>query len=342
MDTMLAASYRRKDQVEIVQKPIPKPGKNEALVKVFSSGICGSDLAIVSGNHPRAKPPLIIGHEFSGDIVEIANTTNSEFKVGNSVTLFPLISCGQCYACLHGLNHVCSTLRVIGFDRDGGLAEYVSLPLDMLIKIPESMSYEEGSLIEPLSVAVHAINMVSVKPNNKVLVLGAGPIGLLTAMVLKYHGVNELYITDINDYRLQLAKSVGLSTVNSVKTNILEFVQENTNGNMVDIIFEVAGVQESAQQMIDLARPRGTVVNVSVFKKQPVVDMRAINFKELTIIGSRVYTKDDFRTAIEISSQIPLTNIVSHRLPLAEVSDAFRMFSEKVNVCKVLLNPHEE
>ncbi len=338
---MLAATYIGKDQVEARPTPIPKPGHDEALVKIYSSGICGSDLGIVSGNHPRAKPPLIIGHEFAGEIVDLTESEKSDFKVGDKVTLFPLISCGRCYACRNGLSHVCSTLRVIGFDRDGGIAEYVSLSVDMLIKIPESMSYEVGSLIEPLSVAVHSIDMVSIQPNNKILVLGAGPIGLLIAAVLKFHGIKDLYITDIDEYRLQLAKSTGINTVNSIKTNILEYVNEKTDGDMADTIFEVAGVQESAQQMLDLARPRGTIVNVSVFKKQPVVDMRVINFKELSVIGSRVYTKEDFKSAIDISSQIPLTKIVSHRLPLSEISDAFKLFSDKVNVCKVLFKPHQ-
>jgi threonine dehydrogenase-like Zn-dependent dehydrogenase len=202
------------------------------------------------------------------------------------------------------------------------------------------MSYEEGSLIEPLSVAVHSVNMISVSPDDQILVLGAGPIGLLTAMVLKCQGADNLYISDINKYRLQIAKSLGLITINSLDTDIYKFIKDKTNGDMTDIVFEVAGVQESAEQMIDLVRPRGIIINVSVFKKHPNIDMRSINFRELTIIGSRVYTRDDFKKAIDLSSHLPLTDIVSHRLPLSDVTDAFRLHKEEENVCKVILNPH--
>jgi threonine dehydrogenase-like Zn-dependent dehydrogenase len=307
MDVMLAATYLEKNKILAKSHPLPVPGTNEALVKVFSTGICGSDLAIVSGSHPRAKPPLIIGHEFAGEIIELSKPGKSNLRIGNKVTLYPLISCGDCYACRNGLSHVCSSLRVIGFDRDGGLAGYASLPIDMLVKIPDSMSYEEGSLIEPLSVAVHSINMKSVSPDDKILVLGAGPIGLLTAMVLKFQEIDDLYISDINNFRLQIAESLGLRTINSLDTDIYKFIQDTTNGDMTDIVFEVAGVQESAEQMIDLVRPRGTIINVSVFKKHPNIDMRSINFKELTVIGSRVYTRNDFEKAIDISSHLPLT-----------------------------------
>ena len=340
MDMMLAATYLEKDKILAKSQPLPVPGTNEALIKVLATGICGSDLAIVSGNHPRATPPLIIGHEFAGEIIELNKPEISNLRVGNKVTLYPLISCGDCYACRNGLNHVCSSLRVIGFDRDGGLAEYVSLPVDMLIRIPDTMNYEEGSLIEPLSVAVHAINLKSVNQEDKILVLGAGPIGLLTAMVLNFHGVDNLYISDINNYRLQIANSLGIKTINSINTNIYEYIEDITNGDMTDIVFEVVGVQESAEQMIDLVRPRGTIINVSVFKKHPKIDMRSINFKELTVLGSRVYTRQDFEKAIDISSHLPLTEIVSHRLPLSDVTDAFRLFKKEENVCKVLLNPH--
>jgi len=341
MTKMLAATYLDPNHIEPVETAITEPGKQEALVKIYSSGICGSDLTIVSGNHPRATAPLIIGHEFAGEIVELPPPDQSQFQVGDKVTLFPLLSCGHCYACRNGLGHVCSTLRVIGFDRNGGMAEFVNLPIDNLIKLPQTMSYEVGSLLEPLSVAVHAVNMVSIESGKKILVIGAGPIGLLIAMVLKYYDVKEVYITDINDHRLEIAASLGLDTINSLKTNILEYINDKTNGDLADIIFEVAGVQESARQMTELLRPRGSIVNVSVFKKQPVVDMRAVNFKELTIVGSRVYARDDFLKAIEISSQIPLAKIVTHRLPLTEVANAFNLFKEKENVCKVLFKPNQ-
>lgn len=339
MDTMLAATYLDAYKIEVLETPIPKPGENEALIRVFSSGVCGSDLAIISGKHPRAKPPLIIGHEFAGEVVELPQGARIDIKVGDKVTLFPLLTCGKCYACRHGFSHVCKTLWLVGFDRNGGMAEYVAVPQDMLVKLPESMSYEAGSMIEPLSVCVHSVSMSPVKPDDKVVVIGAGPIGLLTAMVLQHLDVAHVHITDIDPFRLKIADSVGLNALNSAEIDIVKYIEEITNGDFADIVFEVAGVQESARQMTELLRPRGTIVNVSVFKNQPVVDMRSINFKELTVIGTRVYTLDDFGRAIQIADELPLSKIVSHRLPLTEVPDAFNLFFSGQNVCKVLFQP---
>lgn len=333
---MLAATYLDAYKIEARETPIPRPGKDEALIKVFSCGICGSDLAIVSGKHPRVKPPLIIGHEIAGEIVELPGKVKSSFRTGDKVTIFPLLTCGDCYACRNGISHVCKSLRLIGFDRNGGMAEYVSVPLEMLVKLPDSMSYETGSLIEPLAVSVHSVSISPVKPTDKTVVIGAGPIGLLTAMVLQHLGVENLFISDIDPFRIAIAKTIGLKAINSAKVDIIKYIEENTNGDFADIVFEVAGVQESARQMTELLRPRGTVINVSVFKDQPVVDMREINFKELTVIGTRVYTQDDYQRAIEIADELPLANIITHRLPLANVTDAFDLFFSNKTVCKVL------
>ena len=339
---MLAATYLDAYKIEALETPIPKPGKNEALIKVFSCGICGSDLAIVSGKHPRAKPPLVIGHEFAGEVVELPKGADIDIKIGDSVTLFPLLTCGECYACRHGFSHVCKHLQLIGFDRNGGMAEYVSAPLDMLVKLPDFMSYETGSLIEPLSVCVHSVDMSPVTPADNTVVIGAGPIGLLTAMVLQHLGVENLYISDIDPFRIEIAKSIGLNAINSAEVDIVKYIEEITSGDFADIVFEVAGVQESARQMTELLRSRGTIINVSVFKNQPVVDMRAINYKELTVIGTRVYTMDDYRQAIEIAGELPLHKIVTHRLPLTNVSNAFDLYFSGKNVCKVLFQNERE
>lgn len=335
---MKAATYLEPYRIEAQEAPVPTPGTGEALVKIYASGVCGSDLAIVSGRHPRATPPLIIGHEFAGEVVDVGDGDTGGIRVGDRVTLFPLLTCGACYACRNGFSHVCATLRLIGFDRHGGMADYVSVPADLLVPLPEGLSYETGALIEPLAVCIHAASMTTVQPEDTVAVLGAGPIGLLTAIVLRHQGVEKLCITDINPFRLDIARSLGFDALDGSETDIVSCIQDITNGDMADRVFEVAGVQATAGQMTELVRPRGTIVNVSVFKEPPAVDMRSVNFKELTIVGTRVYTRDDYRVALDIAGSLPLDPIVTHRLPLTEVSGAFKTIFDGDRVCKVLFS----
>jgi threonine dehydrogenase-like Zn-dependent dehydrogenase len=155
------------------------------------------------------------------------------------------------------------------------------------------------------------------------------------ALVLS-KGVEKIYVTDIDPFRLDIVRALRFEALDSSQSDIVAYIKDVTGGDMADRVFEVAGVQDSATQMTDLVRPRGTVVNVSVFKKQPMVDMRSVNFKELTIIGTRVYTPADYRTALDIAGTMPLGEIVSHRLPLTEVAGAFKTIFNGDRVCKVL------
>lgn len=342
MSTMLAATYLQPHEIQPRETPVPRPGQGEALVRVHACGVCGSDLAIVSGKHPRARPPLIIGHELGGEVVSVPRDAGEGLKVGDRVTVFPLLSCGQCHACRHGLGHVCRTLRVVGFDRDGGMASHLAVPAGMLVRLPETMSYETGALVEPLSVAVHAVGRSPVETGSRVAVLGAGPIGLLTGLVLKRLGVERLFVTDVDGYRLQVARSLGLEALDARETDVVGHVRDASEGEGADVVFEAAGVPESARQMTELLRPRGTAVVVSVFKEPPLVDLRAVNFKELSLLGARVYAREDFERAIRIAEDLPLDRIVSHRLPIERVADAFGLIFEGRRVCKVLVLPGGE
>ena len=335
---MIAATFIKPYSIKPLPFKIGKPNFGEVLVKVHKAGICGSDLAIVSGQHPRARPPMVVGHEFSGEIVELGNNDDNHLQIGSRVTVFPLLVCGNCYACRNKFSHVCSTLRLIGFDRTGGMAEYVTVPIDLIVPLPDNIDYEIGALIEPLAVCIHAISMSKVQVNDTVFILGAGPIGLLTAMLLRQKGVKRLYISDIDSFRLNIARDLGINALNSNDSDILCFANEQTEGNLADMVFEVAGVQSTADQMTKLVRPRGSIINVSVFKKAPVVDMRAVNFKELRVIGTRVYTREDYKKALQIAPNLPLNKIITHRLPLTEVESAFEVVFKQKQVCKILLD----
>jgi (R,R)-butanediol dehydrogenase / meso-butanediol dehydrogenase / diacetyl reductase len=336
MATMLAARYVGTDRLKTAQVPVPQIGEGEALIQVEACGFCGSDLGIVAGVHPRAKPPLTLGHEVAGRIVQL-NTADSAFSVGDRVAVYPLISCARCHACTHGNPHVCRKLRLYGFDADGGMAEFVKLPAASLIKLPEGISTRMGALIEPLAVAVHGVARTSLEGVNVVGVLGAGPIGLLTALVVRARGVPHVIVSDVLSSRIELAESLGLEAVRAGE-DLRRRVMQLSNEDGADLLFECAGRPSTALEMSSLVRSRGVIVNLGVFKKPVAVDMQAINFKEIEMLGSRVYQRTDFEIAIDLAMRLPIERIVTHVFALCDVAAAFERFRSG-DVCKALILP---
>lgn len=339
MNTMIAARYMGPDRIEPAEVLLPEIGREEALIEVEACGFCGSDVNIVAGTHPRAKAPLTLGHELAGRVVEI-KTSSSGIAIGDRVTIFPLISCNHCHACTHGNPHVCRELRLFGFDMDGGMAQFVKLPISALIKLPDGVSAQIGALTEPLAVAVHGVSRVSLKGAEIAVVLGAGPIGLLTALVARENGVPRIVISDVLRARIELAESLGLQAVKA-GDDLWQVVMSLSNRNGADLVFDCAGHPTSAKEMTSLVRSRGSIVNVGVYKKPAEIDMQALNFKEVEIIGSRVYTRDDFNVAMNLALRLPLERIVTHAYALKDVSAAFEKFRSG-EVCKALILPLRE
>lgn len=336
METMLAARYLGPNRIEAERISLPRIGAGEALIQVDACGFCGSDLNIVAGTHPRARAPLTIGHELSGRIVQMAAPAH-ELATGDRVTAYPLISCGACHACTHGNPHVCRQLRLFGFDVDGGMAQFVKLPVESLMKLPQDMPPRIGALIEPLAVAVHGVGRAALEGVEVAAVLGAGPIGILTALVGQSRGIPHVLISDVLPSRLELARSLGLTTIvagDALRTRVMELSDQNG----ADVLYECAGHPSSAREMTSLVRSRGVIVNIGVFKKPVEIDMQAVNFKEIEILGSRVYERKDFQSAIDLAMHLPLSNIVTQEFPLQGVSDAFKLFREG-EACKVLIRP---
>lgn len=339
MRSMLAARYLGPRRLEPVETPVPAIGDGEALIRVDACGFCGSDIGIISGVHPRAREPLTVGHEFCGRIDSI-KSNNDEFKVGDYVTLYPLISCGHCFVCLNGDPHVCRTLRLYGFDADGGMAEYIKAPVNNLMRLPEEMPPSVGAIIEPLAVSVHGVSRAPLNEVRTAVVMGAGPIGLLSALVAQARGVEQIIISDPIPFRRELAASLGLTAV-AAGDELKAMVEDKTSGEGADLVLECAAAAAAAQQMTALVRPRGTVINLGVFKAPVNVDLQAVNFKELTIMGSRVYRRQDFFEAVELASELPLQRIVTHSFTLSAVKSAFDCFERGENVCKVLIMPQQ-
>lgn len=323
---MKALVYTGPKQTEVQERSVPQPKEGQLRVKVKCCGVCGSDIGIFLGGHPRAKAPLILGHEFLGTV----ESDGRRLKQGDRVVCFPLLTCGHCLACRSGNSHVCNSLGLIGIDCDGGIAEYVCADEDMLFKVPDSLSDKAAVVIEPLAVIVHSMHMAQLKPLDCAVIIGAGPIGILTGIVLKHLGASKILISDVFDKRLDLARELGFTAVNSAREDFLQIVRDATGGEGCDLLFECSGSEPAALQMTDLTRVRGTICMTGVHKKPHAVNLQAINFKEQTLVGTRVYTKEDFRKSVDLAAllQEDLEKVVSHIVPLEESPKVFDMIAD--------------
>jgi 2-desacetyl-2-hydroxyethyl bacteriochlorophyllide A dehydrogenase len=329
---MKSIVYRNPREIVVEDKAVPEIGPGEVLVKVAYVGVCGSDMYIYSGMHPRAKAPLVMGHEFSGTIVKGHPT----LPPGTPVTVYPLLSCGRCEPCLSGAAHVCNTLRLIGIDCDGAMAEYVKVPAEKILEIPKTLSLKLGAFIEPLAVGVHAVRRCGYKPGDRAIVYGAGPIGLAVAACLRYFGASEVMVVEGNPYRLAMAKKIGCTTIDA-GSDIRARVKEITAGANADFAFDCAAHPSVQETLMDVVKVHGTVVIVGSYKKPPEVDLLKVEFKELTITGIRVYERRDFEiaTAMLESGVVDFDALLTESAPDAAPT-VFQELQQGTNVIKMI------
>lgn len=325
--------------VEIQERDIPDYS-GKILIKAAYAGICGSDVSVYLGKHPRAKTPLIMGHEFSGTVAAIGEGVSTTLQVGDPVVVNPLYYCGKCRACLNGNTHVCRSLRLYGTDSDGGMAEYVAIPEESILKLPDTISLKMAAVIEPVAVVVHGLRMIRKPFYGSAAVTGLGPMGLLTALMLKDAGVSKLICVEANEQRAAYGRKLGLTVINPRETDSVSYILEHTDGEGVDILVEASGSPAVAKDMAEMAGVRAEILLLSVFKEPAAIDLRAINFKEQKLVGTRVYTKLDFKDAIEyVHNHTELVSaIVSHTHPLENGQEVFQeIISGHTNTMKVLL-----
>jgi len=337
---MKAAVWYGENNIKIEQREKPSIKEGEVLIKVKAVGICGTDLMIYKGKFPRSRPPLIPGHEFTGEVVASKNVP-SNLKIGDKVVVNPLISCGRCVACKMGFSNVCSKLRLIGVDIDGSFAEFVKASWEKVYKIPSDFPPETAALVEPAAVALHAVRISTCKVGDFVVVLGAGPIGLLVAMVARIAGASQIILTEVLKYRLELAEKLGFYVIDSSKNNVGEKIQKMTKGKGADVVFDTAAVSQVASQLVSLIRPRGKIVIVGLYKQPPSVDLLDIIFKEGHLLGSRVYSEVDFEKAVNLitSGKLKIEPLITHRLSLEEINEGIKLLEKGKNAMKIVLSP---
>ena len=315
-------------KIEIREKEMPILKKGEALLKIKYCGICGADVATFTGNQPFTTYPRIPGHEFSAEIVEIEENDRG-LKVGDIVTANPYFNCGHCYSCERGIVNACTDNQTMGVQRDGSFAEYVAMPIERIYP-GKGVSAKTLALIEPFSIGYHAVSRGHVKPGHKVLVIGAGAIGIFAAVSAKLKGA-EVYISDVFEKRLENALKFGVDGIIDVsKEDLLERTKEITNGNGFDICIEAVGQSTTFLNCIDAAAFGADIILIGNGKKETTFNHSILLKKELNVYGSRNALKKDFLELIDLisSGKINVDHIVSD---IFDKEDAIKGFDALVH-----------
>ena len=293
----MAAFVWRGDDVAVEELPRPRPEPGWTVVDVAFAGICGTDLHICAGEHPRAQAPLILGHEFVGTLAAAADGLDA----GRPVAVEPLLSCGTCTPCRTGRSHVCERLRLIGIDVPGGVAEQVAVPVERLIPLPSGLSLRRAALVEPLAVAVHAVRRSGIRLGDSVMVAGAGPIGLVVAACAQLAGGGPVFVSEPAPARRRVAEALGYTVLDAGDPGA--DLRERTGGEGADVVFDGAGHPAVAADVASWTATSGRIVFVGIYGRPAALDLQDVAFRELSAVGCRVYTRADMEAAVALIAE---------------------------------------
>jgi len=334
---MNAAYYTGNHQFEIkpaTQEPVEA---GQVRLKVAYCGVCGTDVHIYHGKmDQRVRMPQVIGHEVSA-VVDAVGEGVTDWQAGDRVAVRPLQP-GSEDPSDNGQRHIGKNLKFIGIDTPGGMQAYWNVPAYTLHRLPENLSLELGALTEPLAVACHDVRLSELKPGESAVVIGGGPIGVLIALVARHKGAQVL-LSEPNARRREQCHSMGLATVDPLAVDLVQEVERFTGGTMADVVFEVSGVAAGVQAMTQVARARGRIVMVAIHSEPKPVDLFRFFWRELKLIGARVYEPADFDEAIALaaSGELPLGQLITQTSPLTEVQEVFRTIDRNPEGLKYLL-----
>lgn len=339
---MRVAMYYRNNDVRVEEMPVPKIGKAELLVKVMASGICGSD---VMEWYRIKKAPRVLGHEITGEIVEIGEEVKN-YKKGDRVFVSHHVPCNTCRYCLSGYHTACETLHRTNYD-PGGFAEYLRVPeinVDRGVYIlPDSMSYEEGTFIEPLACVLRGQKVANLKPGQSVLVIGSGMSGLLHVNLARALGAGKIIATDINEYRLKAALKFGADAVIDAREDVPERMKELNEGRFADLVIVCTGVMPAVNQALQSVDSGGTIlffavpepgINISV----PINDFWRNEIKMMTSYGA---SPADLLLAIELikAHRVDVKDMITHKLAMSEAGLGFKLVAGAQDSIKVIIEP---
>jgi (R,R)-butanediol dehydrogenase/meso-butanediol dehydrogenase/diacetyl reductase/L-iditol 2-dehydrogenase len=327
--------------IDFIERGVPEPGEHEVVVKIVSSAICGSDKHIFAGKHPSVPLPVTIGHEFSGDVAALGRDVTG-LKTGGRVTVEPCVVCGTCDACRHGSYGYCEHISFTYRNGDGAMARYITVRDSSVYPLPDHLSYDAGALIEPLSVAAHGVRRADIGLGEKVLVIGAGAIGILTAALCRLSGAGEILVCGHSARRLAMAGEFGAArTVNpGAGEDLEEAVREISGGTGMDKTFECVGRESTFVQAMTSLRRNGLATVMGIFE-DPVISINAMRFitHEIRVQGAQGYCWD-FPVALEMSKRMDLEKLVTHVFPLDELQRAMETCCDPVGESiKIIVKP---
>ncbi len=346
---MQAVVYYAPGDIRVEEIPIPQAGPDELRVKIDACAVCGTDLKSYKQGNPRIKAPLPMGHEFTG-LVDMVGQRVQGFAIGERVVMATTVSCGRCRYCREGWRNLCLDLAPMGFTYPGGMAEYTVIPARALenghvIKVPPGIPAEQAALAEPLSCAVNSIRQCNLRQGDVVVVLGAGPLGLMNACVARALGAGKIILAEVSEARLAQAAQFGCDLlINSAQENLVAKVKDATEGGLgADLVVVAAPAAQPQEIALDLVRRRGTVC---LFASLPVgqsllqLDSRKIHYGELRVIGTSDSTPEHVREAVALmaSRAIPTDKLVTHILPLDGIFQAYDLMVSG-EALRVVLKP---
>ena len=339
---MRAVALKRKREFKIKEIEEPTIDNENVIIKVLKAGICGSDLHYFELGEPI---DLVMGHEFCGEVLDPGNRT--DLKVGDRVTALPISPCGTCPACLSGNLEYCKETWThavgLSLDNPGALTEKIKVRSDMVLKVPDNVSDEEAAMVEPTAVALHGIHLADVKVGSKVLIIGGGIIGLLSAMFAKKEGASFVAVSETNPQRGEKSLTLGVADkyYDATSENMLKEVMTDTNGGF-DIVIECCGNSNAVTSALVNVRPGGVIVLVGVSTGPINIPTVLAVMNELTIKGAIAYTKEEFATCIDLmaNKQIDVMPFVDDIVSYDEVESAYlRLSSGKDSAIKILVDP---
>ena len=332
------------ERIEFREVPDLTPaqlGAHDILLRIHKIGICGSEIHSYHGEHPATFYPVVQGHEYAGIVVAVGANV-SACKPGDKVTARPQLVCGTCGPCRRGQYNVCEHLRVQAFQADGAAQDYFIVPEERLVRLPDTLSLEYGAMIEPVAVGAHAVSRAGDLTGRNVVVSGAGTIGNLVAQFARAKGARKVLVTDVSDYRLEIARRCGITeTLNVATTPLEEGIRQVFGDEGFQVGFEVAGVESSIRSLMANIEKGSTIVVVAVFARDPALSMFHLGEHELTLVGTMMYRHEDYLTAVEevSSGRIRLEPLITDRFAFEEYDAAYRYIAKNREKCmKVMID----
>jgi len=343
MKALLLTEYSK---LEMADLPIPEPAAGEVLIRVEACGICGSDVHGYDGSSGRRIPPLVMGHEAAG-VIESVGQGAENWRRGDRVTFDSTIYCGKCEYCRKGLMNLCGHREVLGvstpeFRRAGAFADYVLVPARVLYALPQSVSFAEAAMVEPLSVAVHAVAISEIPKGSVALVVGAGMIGLLVMQALRESQCSQIIVSDIDDTRLKMARDLGATaTINAKDNDAVAEVKKITSGAGVDVALEAVGSTPTIRAAIESVKRGGTVTLIGNIAPTVEIPLQVVVSRQIRLQGSAA-SAGEYPEAIELIARgaVTVKPLITAIAPLEEGAQWFtRLHNREANLMKVVLSP---